>query len=799
MHLQSIPMWTAAFFMAAGSVCSVSAIGAPQDDDRPATLEEGVSVTDYDTVSLNVQNTDLSQVLQLLSIQAKRNIVPSPKVEGKVTANLYDVTFYEALDAILQQNGSGYKEKGDFIYIYTLEELRQIEQAERKLAYRVVKLNYITASDASTFVTPLLSSAGSIAISGNVSVGFQPTLSDGGANSYAHSDTMVVRDYQENIDEILKIVETLDTRPKQVLVEATILKADVTENNAFGVDFSILTNLAVDAFANPLNAVTDLINGTVQPADTTAAITSGVGNVASGQGGLKVGVVTNNVAAFIRALDSVTDTTIVANPKLLALNRQKADVLIGEKIGYLSTTATATATTQTVEFLDTGTQLTLRPFVSDDGYVRLELRPQISSARIRDVVPGTDTSAVTIPDEITQELTTNVMVRDGQTVVLGGLFKEETTIARDQIPLLGDVPIAGAAFKGKDDTMSRAEVIFLITPHIVRDKALYAAGDSAKDGVEMARIGAREGLLPWSRSKMTAAHMRDALQALENNDSDTALYEVDLALGLDSQQIEVRRLKEKLTGQRAYWPGRSLMSDAVDLMVERATERRRDDERARPTRPDPRPSKPASDDEPLTGKPPADGAAQAPAAEIAPVQVEAQPADAAPRDVAPVSVDLNSQSETTLLAEERPQSEATEQAEATDEPVTTERSAIEPAAADADGPDGKSAEAEPASAAEADGTEPSSDEAVAADPAQADPQQGGALVEVLRNTIQSFDNPVDDAVADEGDWDPHDDFDAWFGDDADANAEAQAQPADGQDAPADATTSVDVDDAAQTK
>src|SRR5690606_24467271 len=156
-----------------------------------------------------------------------------------------------------------------------------------------------------------------------------------------------------------------DTRPKQVLVEATILKADVTENMAFGVDFSILSNIGLEFFANPLSAVSELISGAVTPTGPTGAVTGSVGNVSDGSGGLRIGVTSNNVSAFIRALDSVTDTTVLANPKLLVLNRQKAEVLVGEKIGYLSTTATATATTQTVEFLDTGTQLTVRPFVSE--------------------------------------------------------------------------------------------------------------------------------------------------------------------------------------------------------------------------------------------------------------------------------------------------------------------------------------------------------------------------------------------------------------------------------------------------
>jgi len=577
------------------SVCSGQANEAGAAQEADAAIK-GVEVSDFDTVSLNVQDADLAQVLQLLSIQGQRNIVPSPAVDGKVTANLYDVTFEQALQAILQQNGAGYVEKGKFIYVYTQDELRKIQQAERQVTHKVYRLNYITAADASTFVTPLLSSAGSIAVSGEAPPGFQPSLSDNGANSFAHSDTLVVRDYEENIKAIRKVLDQIDTRPKQVLVEATILKADVTDATAFGVDFSILTNVALDAFTNPFSAVDELVDGSQTSSSGIGAIESTGGSIID-QSSVRVGVVTNNVAAFVTALDSVTDTTIVANPKILALNRQKADVLVGEKIGYLSTTATATATTQTVEFLDVGTQLTVRPFVSDEGYIRLELKPQISSSRIRDVTPDSSGAAVTIPDEITQELTTNVMVRDGQTIVLGGLFKEETQISRSQIPYLGDIPVAGAAFKGRDDQTSRSEVIFLITPHIVRDKSLAAAGDAVAEGAEMIRLGAREGLLPWSRTKMTAAHLRDALKALENNDTDTALWEVDMALFLDPTKPEALRLREKLTGKRAYWPGSSLLDDAVNLMVERTTGE--PVQRARPMVPDPRPSQPVSNDEPI--------------------------------------------------------------------------------------------------------------------------------------------------------------------------------------------------------
>lgn len=648
------------FFMALGSVCNVYASEGDADSavDKAAGLvqslfagdgggapagatpvadttpesDSGVSVTSFDTVSLNVQSTDLADVLQVLSVQGKRNIVPSPNVSGSVTANLYDVTFYEALDAILQQNGATYREQGNFIYIYTIDEYKKIEEAERTIEHKVMTLSYITAADASTFVTPLLSSAGSIAISGNVAPGFQPSTSDAGADSFAHPHTMVVRDYAENLAEIEKVVGQIDVKPMQVMVEATILKADVTDTTQFGVDWSILTDEALDAVTSPLDPITDMLSGAI---DDTVGIQN---NVPQGDDAtFKIGISTNNVAAFISALDTVTDTTIVANPKLLVLNRQRADVLVGEKIGYLSTTATSTATTQTVEFLDTGTQLTVRPFITPDGYVRMELKPQISSARIRDVVPGTSTAAVTIPDEITQELTTNVNVQDGQTVILGGLFKEETTISRDQVPYLGDVPLVGAAFKGKDSSTIRSEVIFLITPHIVKDKSLYQAGQSTLDGVEMIRIGSREGLLPWSRSKLTASHLRDALRAIEAGDRDKALWEVDLALGLDPRQIEAIRLKEKLTGQRTYWPGRTMLDEAVDMMVEQATSERRF--RARPMTPDPRPSEPVTDGEPLLGW------------NNQPVQIETEPAFVEP-ELEPQTTVVEQTAEVEPVAEE---------------------------------------------------------------------------------------------------------------------------------------------------
>lgn len=526
-----------------------------------------VEVTDYGVVDIAVQDADLAQVLQMLSMQARKNIITSKNVSATVTANLYDVTFYEALDSILTVNGFGYEEQGNFIYVYTKEELEARRKANRKTETRIFEVDYLSAQDANEFVSSLLSEEGKSSFRGEVPAGIKPDVGDVGADSYAFAAKVVVTDYPENLEKIAQLLAELDTPAQQVLVEATILQTSVNEANAFGVDFSVLANINFNDVISPLGAVGNLLNGAgeggVQPADNKAqAVTSTVGNT-GGAGGFKVGILTDDVAVFIRMLDEVTDNTILARPRIMALNRQRAEVLVGARVGYLSTTATETTTTQTVEFLDTGIQLVFRPFISKNGMIRLELRPSVSEASLR-TVTNSDGAGVTIPDELTNELTTNVRVRDGQTMVLGGLFKESTRKTRRQVPLLGDIPVLGAAFRGHDDAVQRDEIIFLITPSILRDELLWENGEEMLALAEMVRIGARSGLLPFSREKMTANYAQSALDAANEGDVELALYHINNALRLNSNQPELLALRQKLTGTDEKYFERSLFERMLD-------------------------------------------------------------------------------------------------------------------------------------------------------------------------------------------------------------------------------------------
>jgi type IV pilus assembly protein PilQ len=574
---------------------------APSASSRPAFRQAGappaekpqpeakVKVDDHLIVDLHVNDEDLLNVLQMLSIQSQKNIVTSKNVAANITANLYGVSLWEALDAILHVNGYGYIERGNFIYVYTLDEIKTLLEAQRVMVWKVLKLNYLNSTDAAEFVKPLLSEKGQIKTNGKAPAF---TLSDavpGGSEEFAHDSTLLVFDFEENLTEIEKVLQQMDTRPQQVLVEATILQTALNEANAFGVDFSIIGDLSFGDFVNiggPLKAADGLINGngsgtsnnnggsgggnnnggssggTPLPSDGRGgAVVSTAGNT-SGPATFKAGIVYNDVAAFIRLLDQVSDTTIISRPNLLALNRVPARVLVGRKVGYLNTTSTDTATTQTVEFLETGTQLYFRPFISSDGSIRMELKPKVSEAVIRNVT-NSGGAAVTIPDEISNELTTNVIIRDGQTIVLGGLFRESTQANRSQVPGAGDLPVIGALFRGHDDTTQRNEVMFLITPTIVSDTVLLEQGKRGLTMVEQVRAGSREGLLPWSREKRTQQMLVQATDLAEQGRRDEALYRVQRALRLSHNQPDAIALREKLMGRRDIWPARSIQDEVI--------------------------------------------------------------------------------------------------------------------------------------------------------------------------------------------------------------------------------------------
>ncbi len=525
-------------------------------DEAPATQpESAVRMTRPNAFEIHYRNADLRGVLQQLSAQSRKNIIATKDVTGKVTADLYGVTFREALDAVLSSSGFAYEEEGNFIYVMTDKQMKERKLARRVLSVRTFQLAYVTANDAKQLIAPAMSTDGTVALTPISGAGITTSKTDAGGVSYASHDVLVVRDYEENLERVAKILQDVDVKPQQVLIEATILRATLTEDNALGVDFNTLAGVS---FENLDSTTTGLTS--VTPGETSASVAKQAAgtlrtdfNSAIGAGGMTLGFLSEKISIFIRALESVTDVTVLANPKLLVVNKQRGEVMIGNRDGYITTTFTETTASQTVQFLETGTRLVVRPFIARDGYIRMEIHPEDSSGSVQTVGQNA------LPSETTTEVTSNVMVRDGRTIVIGGLFRERTSNGRAQVPLVGNLPYLGTLFRRTQDNTSREEVIILITPHVIRQAADEATSEQIKDDVERFRIGQRKGLQWFGRERLAQGFMTKARQELSAGRRDKALWNVDMVLSLEPRMEEAIRFKERLT-EKAYWADESQYS-----------------------------------------------------------------------------------------------------------------------------------------------------------------------------------------------------------------------------------------------
>jgi len=424
------------------------------------------------TFSLNITaGADIVEQLRVIGFQSQMSIIPSKEVHGALPAmDLYGVTVHEALDALLHANGFAWREKGKFIYVYSSKEVAEMDKASRVASTEVFRLYYTPASNAVTMIKPVLSADAQVAVTTPAKSGIATGATDVGGNEHAGDDVIVVTDYSENLDKVRHVLKEIDRRPQQILIEATILSAKLNDSNALGVDFNVVGGLDFTQITHASGQITNASlpggDNAFKMGDTKSSVGTGT-NFSNIPGAFRVGVVTDNISVFLSALEGVTDTTVLANPKVLALNKQKGEVIVGNETGYITTTQTETTSTQTVEFLKTGTRLVFRPFISDDGYIRMEVHPEDSSGGLQ--------TAQNLPQKSTTEVTSNVMVKDGRTIVIGGLFRDNSKRTRSQIPVLGNLPIAGVLFRQQADTTDREEVIILLTPHIIKDDDAYAA------------------------------------------------------------------------------------------------------------------------------------------------------------------------------------------------------------------------------------------------------------------------------------------------------------------------------------
>jgi len=457
---------------------------------------------------MHVNELNVRQLLELLSRRSGLNILVSPRVAGTITANFEGTPVDEVLQAVIKLANLVEKKEGTIHYLYTKDEMdddAEITKRE-KILTRVYKLNYVRSDELLTMIRPFLSvevgqkrvavtpsyrfgigesatfvsggAGGASAGGGGASTsntggptnqgasgggstvgGYQPPT---GGNSMSDSDLLIVQDFESNLKIVDQIVQRIDRRPFQVLIEAVIISVDLEHARQLGVNFSL-----VDALGTALGTVGSgaALNSNVGFNPTQLLTTAGkiAGGAATDQpgftsasNGAKFGFVANNVTGFIQALETIGSTKILASPRILVLNKQRAEIQLGQRLGFQTFSQNFTSTIQQVQFLNTGTLLRIRPFISEDGMIRMELHPERSSGTVVN----------NIPNQNTAELTTNVMVPDGATLVIGGLMEDEDDYAIQGLPGLSRMPALGFLFGYRQKTEGRRELVVLLTPHI---------------------------------------------------------------------------------------------------------------------------------------------------------------------------------------------------------------------------------------------------------------------------------------------------------------------------------------------
>jgi type II secretory pathway component GspD/PulD (secretin) len=383
----------------------------------PEAAAQQIQIGRDGLITMHTNELDVRTLLELISRRGGTNILISPNVKGNITANFERVTQEQLLRSVLKLANLEEKVEGPIRYVYTKEELDAEHESKKKerILTKVYKLNYIRADELMNMIKPFLSvdvgqkriqstanynfgiseaptfgalsgataGAGSAggggggAGGGGVAAqrGIQPLT---GGTSMAGSDVLVIQDYESNLKIVDQIVQRLDVQPLQVLIEAVIISVELDKDKELGVNFGVVNDLGQTLGVVGSGAV---LNSNV--GFTPASVLTAAGKImastppdptgfASADNGVKFGFVSNNTTGFIRALETMGSTKILASPRVLVLNKQRAEIQLGARLGFRGVTSqNFTSTVQAVQFLNTGTLLRLRPFVSSDGMVRM--------------------------------------------------------------------------------------------------------------------------------------------------------------------------------------------------------------------------------------------------------------------------------------------------------------------------------------------------------------------------------------------------------------------------------------------
>lgn len=455
--------------------------------------EEGVSAP----ISLDFKGMDITDVLKLLSQKSGLNIVAGKNVKGTVTIYLKDIEALDALDIILSTNELAYEKEDNLIKVMTEREYEQLygKRFHDKTEVKIIKLYYTKASEAVKTLNQVKTNVGKIVIDErsntvvlvDVPESIQkmrriieemdvPSLTEvftlnyakvedikpqieelisketGSLKIDARTNRVVVKDTPERLEYIKKVIEAFDEKTQEVLIDAKIVQITLSDKYGYGIDWTALFEAGVEG-ALDINLPTGLTN-----------VTSNAFTLASTKGG---------DSAVLSFLETFGKTDILSTPRITVADKQEAKILVGAKEAYVTSTVTTlqggtTQTADNIQFVDVGVSLSVTPIINKEGYITMKIKPEVSNVTST-LILYYDTGAKRgqVPIVSTSEADTTVMVKDGTTLIIGGLMKNTDTENIAKVPILGDVPVVGGLFRSKGISKEKTELVIFLTPHIV--------------------------------------------------------------------------------------------------------------------------------------------------------------------------------------------------------------------------------------------------------------------------------------------------------------------------------------------
>jgi len=419
-------------------------------------------------ISIEFRETAIEDVLRIIADQADVDIIKSPKVTGDVTVALTDVPLEEALNNILSVHGFTYVLSQNMIRVITSEEQTNKPEVLHTRTFEIVYADVVEVVKA---LDKFKSAKGSVA-------------------SIQGTSHIIVTDTESKIREIELLMEKIDRITPQVLVEARVYDITSRDKLDLGVRWNAgRTSNAEFATVGTSSGNTDYTSG-VGTNPTSGSrnpfLTSGFNNPTtktgtSVTGALRFGWLNKSVDldVLVSAQQEIAEAKLLANPRILVLDNQKATFDIVTEHPYIERTESGGTVTETVAFKEVGVKLEVTPKITRDGMIRLHIMPEFGV-----FVERVQLSSSNVPVVDTRKVNTVALIEDGQTVVLGGMRKKDVSKAINKIPILGDLPVLGPLFRFKGDDTSVTELIVFITPRIITQPVLSAAEQNAYEATK---------------------------------------------------------------------------------------------------------------------------------------------------------------------------------------------------------------------------------------------------------------------------------------------------------------------------